>query len=72
MEQLNFLTLSQTTPGFYVSPVQVFLKTLWEKEKLQVTSNFFFSNNVFYQLGELSTIFTKFEMSSANLQFGRV
>ena len=36
------LTLSQTSPGFYVSAVQVFLKTLQEKEKLLVTSNFSF------------------------------
>ena len=28
------LTLSQTSPGFYMSEVQVFKKTLWEKEKL--------------------------------------
>ena len=36
------LTLSQTSPGFYVSAVQV-LKTLWEKQKLLVMSNFSFS-----------------------------
>ena len=41
------LTLSQTSPGFYVSVVEV-LKTLWEKEKLLVTSNFSFSLSVFY------------------------
>ena len=29
------------------------LKTLWEKEKLLVTSNFSFSHSVFYPLGEL-------------------
>ena len=27
------------------------LKTLWEKEKLLVTSNFSFSHSVFYQFG---------------------
>ena len=32
----NGLTLPQTSPGFYVSAVQV-LKTLWKKEKLLVT-----------------------------------
>ena len=35
------------------------LKTLWEKEKLLVTSNFSFSRSVFYPFGELSAIFIK-------------
>ena len=38
------------------------LKTLWEKEKLLVTSNFSFSHSVFYPLGELSTIFIKLKI----------
>ena len=38
------------------------LKTLWEKEKLLVTSNFSFSRSVFYPFGELSTIFIRFEV----------
>ena len=55
------VTLSQTSPGFYVSGSFVFacqslLKTLWEKEKLLVKSNFSFSHIVFYPFGELSTI----------------
>ena len=29
------------------------LKTLWEKEKLLVTSNFSFSHSVFYSFGEM-------------------
>ena len=33
------------------------LKTLWEKEKLLVTSNFSFSNSVLYLFGELSATF---------------
>ena len=34
------------------SPLEtVFLKTLWEKEKLLVTSNFSFSHSVFYLFG---------------------
>ena len=41
-----FLTLSQKSPGFYVSTVQVFWKHL-EKEKLPVTSNISFPNSVF-------------------------
>ena len=39
-----------------------FLKTLWEKEKLLVTSNFSFSQQVFYPLQELSAIFIEFEI----------
>ena len=33
------------------------LKTMWEKEKLLVTSHFFFSHSVFYLPGKLSAIF---------------
>ena len=48
-------------------------KTLWEKEKLLVTSNFSFSHSVFYSFGELSAIFTKFRLVICKLfQFGRV
>ena len=35
------------------------LKTLREKEKLLITSNFSFSHSVFYPFGELSAIFNK-------------
>ena len=38
------------------------MKTLWEKEKLLVTSNFSFSHSVFYPFGKLSAIFVKFEI----------
>ena len=38
------------------------LKTLWEKEKLLVTSNFSFTHSVFYPLKELSAIFIKFKI----------
>ena len=49
------------------------LKTLWEKEKLLVTGNFFFSLSVFYPFGELSAVFIKFEIVVCKLfQFGRV
>ena len=49
------------------------LKTLWEKEKLLVTSNFSFSHSVFYPFGKLSAIFIKFEIVVCKLfQFGRV
>ena len=37
------------------------MNTLWEKEKLLVTSNFsFFHHSAFYSFGELSVIFIKF------------
>ena len=49
------------------------LKTLWEKEKLLVTSNFSFSHNVFYPFIELSAIFIPFEIVVCKLfQFGKV
>ena len=49
------------------------LKTLWEKEKLLVTSNFSFSRSVFYLFGELSAIFIKSKIVVCKLfQFGRV
>ena len=49
------------------------LKTLWEKEKLLVTSNFSFSHSVFYPFGELSGILIKFEIVVCKLfQFWRV
>ena len=47
-------TLSQTSFDFYVSAVQVILKTVWEKEKLLLLSNVSLSHSDFYQLGELS------------------
>ena len=48
------------------------LKTPLEKEKLLVTSNFFF-HSVFYSFGERSAIFIKFEIVLCKLfQFGRV
>ena len=49
------------------------LKTMWEKEKLLITSNFSFFHSVFYLFGELSAIFIKLKIVVCNLfQFGRV
>ena len=49
------------------------LKTLWEKEKLLVMSNFSFSHSVFYLFGELSAISVKFEIVVCkHFEFGRV
>ena len=48
------------------------LKTLWEKEKLLITSNFSFSHRVCYPFEELSAIFIQFEIAVCKLfQFGR-
>ena len=56
------------------------LKTLWEKEKLLVTSKFSFSHGIFYPLRELAAIFIKFEIvvcklfpfrRVSNLSFGK-
>ena len=46
-------------PWFLRVAVQDFLKTLQEKEKLLIMNNFSFSHSVFYQIGELSAIFTE-------------
>ena len=43
------------------------LKTLWEKEKLLIMSNFSLSDSVFYPFEEVSAIFTKFELSANSL-----
>ena len=49
------------------------LKTLREKEKLLVTSNFSFSHSVFYPFGEHSATFIKFENVVCKVfEFGRV
>ena len=49
------------------------LKTLWEKEKLLVTSNFSFSHSVFYPFKELSANFIKLKIVICKLfQFGSV
>ena len=53
------LSLSQRSPCFYVSALQV--KTLWKKEKLLVTSNFSFST-------EFSTILETFLPFLSNLK----
>ena len=52
-------------PLVYVCSTSL-LKTLWEEEKLLVTSNFSFSHSVFYVFRELSAVFVKLKLSSAN------
>ena len=53
---------------FYLSALQNLPKTLWEKEKLLVTSNFSFSHSVFYPFGELFAIFISFKIVICKLQ----
>ena len=48
-------------PWFLLVCSTSLLKTLWEKEKLLLMSNFSFSHSVFYLLRKLSAIFIKFE-----------
>ena len=62
-----FLTFYQTSPYFYMSAVMSILKTLCEKEKLLVMSNFSFSQSVFYPSVELWSIFIKFEIVVSKL-----
>ena len=45
------LTHSHTMTPFDAPGKQTFLKILWEKEKLLVTSNFSVSHSVFYLFG---------------------
>ena len=46
---------------------------LWEKEKLLVSSNFSFSQGVFYPFGNFSAIFIEFEIAVCKLfRFGRI
>ena len=48
------------------------LKTLWEKEKLLITSNFCFSHSIFYLFGELSDIYLNIKIVACKLsRFGR-
>ena len=69
MELFNF----QTSRLVFTCLQYKSLKTLWEKKKLLVTSNFSFSHGVFYLFAEVSVIFIKFKVFVCSLfQFGRV
>ena len=53
--------------------LECLLKVLWEKKKLLISSNFSFSQSVFFPFGEFSAIFIKFEIVVCKLfQLGRV
>ena len=60
--QFNTLTLSETSPSFYMSALRIFWEHCGKREKLLVTSNFSFSHSVFYPFKELSAIFVKLEI----------
>ena len=69
----KLLNLFSNKPWFFCVCSTSHLKTLWEKEKLLVTSNFSFSPSVFNHFRELSAIFIKFNIVICKLfQFGRV
>ena len=69
----NWLTLSPNKPwNLRVSSIS-FLKTLWEKGKLLIMSNFSFSRSVFYYFGEYSATFIKFKIVVCRpFEFGKV
>ena len=68
----DYLTLSQTSPGFYVSTVQIFENTVGKGE-IAHNEQFLLSPSVFYPFEELSAILIKFEIVVCKLfQFGRV
>ena len=65
---LSSLTLFPNNPWF-LCVFTSSLKTLWEKEKLLVTSNFSLSHIVFYPFEDLSAIFIVFEIVVCKLKF---
>ena len=70
---LVLINLFPNKPWFLSVCGTSLLKTPSEKEKLLLTSNFFFSHSVFYPFGELFIIFIEFEMVICKLLlFGRV
>ena len=75
-ERLIYIVLHKpfpSMPWYLLVYSTKFPKTLWEKEKLLVQSNFSFSHSVFYLFGEFSAIFVKSKIVVCKLfQFGRV
>ena len=64
---LNDLDFFQNKPLFLRACNSSLLKTLWEKEKLLVTSNFSFSHNVFYPFGKRSAKLITFKIFTFKL-----
>ena len=70
---LSFYTPFPNKPWFFHLCSTSLLKTLQEKEKLLVLSNFSFSHSVFYPFGKLSAIFIKSKIIICKLfQFDKV
>ena len=63
----GLLTLFQISPGFYVSCITSLLKTLWEKEKLLLTSNFSFPTVFSTPLENFVPFFIKLEIVVSKL-----
>ena len=61
MNHSDALTLSQTSPGFYVSAVQVFENTVGKGE-IARNEQFHLLPQCFLPVGELSAIFIKLEI----------
>ena len=60
-------------PWFLCVCRRILLKSMREKEKLLVTSNFSFSHSVFYPYGELPAVFIELKIVACQLfHFGRV
>ena len=72
-ELLSFGNPFPNKPWFLRVCSTTLLKTLWEKEKLHITSNFSFSDSVFYSFGEPSAIFIKVKIVVCKLfQFWKI
>ena len=70
---LNLVNPFPNKPGFLHVCSTCLLITLWEKEKLLVTSNFSFFHCVIYRFQQLSAIFFKFRIVVCKVfKFGRV
>ena len=66
---LNLFNPFPNKPWFLRVRISSLLKTLREKEKLLVTSNFSFSHSVFNLFGEFSAIFIKLGIVPCKLSF---
>ena len=67
------LTLSQTSPGFYVSAAQISWKHCGKRRNCSLRAISPFPHSVFYPFEELSAIYLKFKIVVCNFfQFRRV
>ena len=67
---MEWTKLSHTSPGYYVSTVQVIGITVGKGE-IARNSNFSFSHSVLYPFGDLSAFFIKLKIVVCKLfQFG--